>query len=232
MEAIILAGGLGTRLQGVIGTQPKCMATVNDRPFLSWLFQYLVRQKCTRVILSLGYKHDVIVDWVHEQNLPFPVDYVVESEPLGTGGGIQLALLMAKEDDVVVLNGDTMFNLSLFEIFNFHKARGANTTLGLKVMHDFNRYGIVNTDEEGAILSFEEKQPRDIGMINGGVYVINRPHFLAKNFAERFSFEKDYLEQYVTREPIYGYCSSEYFIDIGVPEDYAQSQEDFKKLFA
>ena len=232
MEAIILAGGLGTRLQGVIGAQPKCMAIVNERPFLSWIFEYLIRQKCTRVILSLGYKHDVVVNWVHEQTLPFAVDYVVESEPLGTGGGLQLALLMAKEEDVVVLNGDTMFAVNLFEFFNFHKSRGAKTTLALKLMYNFDRYGLVNIDEEGQVTSFEEKQYRENGLINGGVYVINRPSFLAKDFPERFSFEKEYLEKHVHTEPIYGYCGKEYFIDIGVPDDYAQAQHDFKTLFS
>jgi D-glycero-alpha-D-manno-heptose 1-phosphate guanylyltransferase len=232
MEAIILAGGLGTRLQGVIGAQPKCMAMVNGRPFLSWLFEYLTRQKCTRAILSLGYKHEIVTDWVVKENLPFAVDYVVESEPLGTGGGIQLALLMAQEEDVVVLNGDTMFNIDLPEILAFHKSKNTITTLALKVMHRFDRYGIVNTNEQGCITAFEEKQYREAGMINGGAYVIKREAFLDREFPQKFSFEKDFLEQVVTQQPLYGYCSSAYFIDIGVPDDYAQAQEDFKTLFS
>ena len=92
MEAIILAGGLGTRLQGVIGAFPKCMAPVNNRPFLDYLFDYLEQQKCTRVILSLGYKHKVITEWLEERDLFFEVDCVIEDEPLGTGGGILAAM--------------------------------------------------------------------------------------------------------------------------------------------
>src|SRR4051794_21372708 len=107
MEAIILAGGLGTRLQGVIGAYPKCMAQVDGKPFLAHLFEYINREKCTRVVLSLGYKHNIVVDWLETQDLYFELDYVIENEPLGTGGGIQAAIEEAATDNVVVLNGDT-----------------------------------------------------------------------------------------------------------------------------
>src|SRR6185312_6786613 len=99
MEAIVLAGGLGTRLQGVIGAYPKCMAQVNGQPFLSHIFEYLNRQKCTRVILSLGYKHRIVTDWLETQDLFFEVDCVIEDEPLGTGGGILAAIEEAAADD-------------------------------------------------------------------------------------------------------------------------------------
>ena len=115
MECIILAGGLGTRLQGVIGAYPKCMAQVAGKPFLAHLFEYLNRQKCTRVILSLGYKHRIVTDWLETQDLFFELDYITEDEPLGTGGGIQAALEEAAADDVIVLNGDTMFMVDLKE---------------------------------------------------------------------------------------------------------------------
>lgn len=231
MEAIILAGGLGTRLQGVIGAYPKCMAEVNGKPFLSHLFEYLDRQRCTRVILSLGYKHKVIIDWLETQDLFFELDYIVESEPLGTGGGIQAAIEEAESDDIAVINGDTMFMVDLKEQLNFHKTNKAATTLALKEMHDFDRYGVVNIDGSDLITSFEEKQFRKTGLINGGVYIINKEQFLAKRLPEKFSFEKDYLEKFLKERKFYGFKSDEYFIDIGIPEDYARAQEDFKSLF-
>src|ERR1035437_2510423 len=128
METIILAGGLGTRLQGVIGAQPKCMAEVNGKPFLAHLFEYIDRQECTHVILSLGYKYKVVIDWLETQDLFFELDYVIEDEPLGTGGGIQAAMEQAAADDVVVLNGDTMFLVDLREQLKFHSANKATTT--------------------------------------------------------------------------------------------------------
>ena len=231
METIVLAGGLGTRLQGVIGAYPKCMAEVNGRPFLAYLFDYLNRQKCTRVILSLGYKHKVIIDWLETQDIDFELDYIIESEPLGTGGGIQAAIEEAAADDVVVVNGDTLFMADLKKLLDFHKTNKAETTLTLKEMRNFDRYGVVHANEAGIITSFEEKQPKDIGMINGGAYVINKERFLARQMPEKFSFEKDYLERFLTEWKFYAYVSEGYFIDIGIPADYTQAQDDFKSLF-
>jgi D-glycero-alpha-D-manno-heptose 1-phosphate guanylyltransferase len=231
MEAIVLAGGLGTRLKGVIGAAPKCMAPVNDRPFLGYLFDYLNAHKCTRVILSLGYKNKAVIDWLETQDLFFELDYIIESEPLGTGGGILGAIEECATDDVVVVNGDTLFLTDLKQQMNFHRSGKAAVTLALKDMKNFDRYGVVNTDSKGTITSFEEKQARAQGDINGGVYIINRDAFLAKDFPEKFSFEKDYLEKYVIEKKFFGYKSEEYFIDIGIPEDYEKAQQDFKTLF-
>ena len=232
MEAIVLAGGLGTRLQGVIGTeQPKCMAPVNNAPFLSYLFTYLDKY-CTRVMLSLGYRSKPVIEWLDGQDVGFEVDYVIEQEPLGTGGGILAAIEDAATDDVVVVNGDTMFNINLREMMAFHRKQKAEVTLALKPMENFDRYGIVHLGANNIISSFEEKKPTEKGLINGGVYIINREAFLARPLKGKFSFEKDYLEQYVKEGKFSGFESSAYFIDIGVPADYLQAQSDFKTLFS
>ncbi len=232
MECIVLAGGLGTRLRGAIGENtPKCMAPVNGHPFLHYIFEYLTAQQCTRVILSLGHKHEVILDWLKTEQRPFEADYVLEQEPLGTGGGIQLALLQAKSEHVAVLNGDTMFRVSLKEQLDLHVAKDAETTLALKQMHNFDRYGVVNVDVNNCITSFEEKQQRETGLINGGIYVINRNAFLTRELPEKHSFEKDYLEAFVAERKFYAYASDSYFIDIGIPQDYQQAQQDFKTIF-
>lgn len=232
MECIVLAGGLGTRLKGTIGDYPKCMATINGKPFLHYIFEYLQQQGCSHVILSLGYKHEVIIEWLKTQQLSFKVSYVIEQEPLGTGGGIQLALGNAKTSNVAVLNGDTMFQVNLAELFTFHKEYQAETTLALKEMHQFERYGSVVLNEEHAIFSFEEKSFKEHGFINGGVYVINREAFLQRFLPHKFSFEKDYLEAFVSEQKFYGKVFRDYFIDIGIPEDYQKAQEDFKLLFS
>ncbi len=231
MEAIILAGGLGTRLQGVIGQHPKCMAPVDGKPFLHYVLDYLDRQGCTRAIVSLGYKHNVVMKWLESQPIYFELDVVIEDEPLGTGGGILAAMEEAESADVAVLNGDTMFVADLREQMKFHRERGASCTLALKEMQNFDRYGVVNTNDKGLITSFEEKQPRDRGMINGGIYMLNTAAFLGKQFPNKFSFEKEYLEQYVGEKKFYGFESKGYFIDIGIPEDYARAQDELKTIF-
>lgn len=226
MECIVLAGGLGTRLQSVIGTIPKCMAPVAGRPFLHHLFQYLTEQGCTRVILSLGYKHELVTQWVDAQQWPFSIAAVVESEPLGTGGGIRLAMQQAEHENVFVLNGDTMFRADLRAMAGFHAAHRSAATLALKHMQDFERYGSVHCAGDGTILSFEEKKQVKDGLINGGIYLLSKTSFEQKRLPHRCSFEKDYLEAFVAEGQFYGYRSDAYFIDIGIPADYEQAQKD------
>lgn len=230
MEVIVLAGGLGTRLQGVIGAYPKCMAEVNGRPFLAHVFDYLAQQHCVQVILSLGFKHEIVTDWVDQQELPFVVDYVIEKEPLGTGGGLLLAMQQASADNVVVVNGDTLFMVDLDRMMNFHLAHHSCATLALKKMLAFDRYGVVNTSDHGIITSFEEKSYRDEGMINGGIYIVNQKGILSKHLPPKCSMEKDYLEKYAVEKKFYGFESDSYFIDIGVPEDYQRAQYDLKTI--
>ncbi len=230
MECVVLAGGLGTRLQSVIGLYPKCMAPVNGKPFLHYIFSYLQTQGCTGIILSLGFKHEVITDWLQTELWPFAVDYVIEETPLGTGGGISLALTKATTDNVAVLNGDTMFRVDVREMFAHHIAKNAATTLALKPMQEFERYGVVRTNEEGCITAFEEKKYYSEGLINGGVYIVNKAALAAKQLPEKYSFEKDYFEAFVHEGNMYGFISDAYFIDIGIPTDYEKAQEDFKTV--
>lgn len=204
------------------------MAEVNGKPFLEYILDYLAVHGCTSIILSLGYKHEVITAWLKTRQYPMQVSHVTEQEPLGTGGGIQLALKAAVSANVAVLNGDTMFNIDLEKMMTYHEQKGSATTLALKNMHRFDRYGVVNTNADGQITAFEEKQYKEEGYINGGVYIINKEAVLSKQLPEKFSFEKDYLEKYVDENRFYGFLSDSYFIDIGIPEDYARAQNDFK----
>lgn len=231
MECIILAGGLGTRLKGVIGAVPKCMAPVLDKPFLGYVLQWLEQQQCSRVVLSLGHLHEVILQWLPTQHFTMTIDYVIETEPLGTGGGIQLAMQQCKSAHVAVLNGDTMFQVSMASLMAFHTQNKAMTTLALKEMTAFERYGVVKTNDKQVITAFEEKKFMEVGTINGGVYIIDRQQFNNLNLPKKFSFEKDYLEAIVGTGQFYGMVQEGYFIDIGIPEDYAKVQVDFKTIF-
>lgn len=231
MECIVLAGGLGTRLRGVIGEQPKCMAPVNGKPFLYYLFTYLQKQNCNHVILSLGYKNEVVLQWLQSTEWNFAIDFVIEEEPLGTGGGIRLAMQKAKAEDILVLNGDTLMLADLKALLSFHKEQKADVTITLTPMQHFDRYGTVSVNEENTIISFQEKTYCEQGLINAGVYTLNKAAFLAKASSQKFSFEKNYLEKHVGEGNLKGYQSGGYFIDIGVPADYQKAQTDFSKLF-
>lgn len=228
MEAIILAGGLGTRLRDVIGTAPKCMAMVAGEPFLAHLFRFLEAQQVQRIILSLGHGRDAVLNWVDDYAGNIKVDFVVEEEPLGTGGGILLAMSKAQEQQVFVINGDTYFDVSFAAMLKDQMDKGSEATLALKPMQHFDRYGLVKVDAENTIVAFEEKQAREEGLINGGVYCIDREAISKRSFPSKFSFEKEYLEKVVEEKALQGFISEAYFIDIGIPADYVQAQKDFK----
>ncbi len=244
MEVIVLAGGLGTRLRSVIHEIPKCLAPVGGVPFLQYLLDWLSAYSVEHVVFSVGYLREQIIDFVKDHEWPFSYDFAVEEEPLGTGGGIRLALDMCKGDHVFVVNGDTFYPVDLTK-FKFDKA----ITLALKPMKDFDRYGTVVVSEGPTadeiyfsgrgpknqissaiatpthnIIAFKEKQHCEEGLINGGVYAIDRSRLDLSSLPERFSFEKEVLEPGAAIGEVGGVVSDAYFIDIGIPEDYGRAQ--------
>jgi D-glycero-alpha-D-manno-heptose 1-phosphate guanylyltransferase len=228
-QAIILAGGLGTRLRSVVSDLPKCMAPVAVRPFLFHVINYLRMQGIENFIFSLGYKHEMIENYLKEQFSTLQYEVVIEEEPLGTGGAIQLACSQSKQKNVIIANGDTLFKINVRELSAFHNQHKADCTLALKPMKRFDRYGVVEVNEAGVISDFKEKQFYEEGLINGGLYALNVEHLLSKKFPAKFSFEKEYLEKYYQQGNIYGLVQDSYFIDIGIPEDYERVQHELKK---
>lgn len=225
-ECIILAGGLGTRLRSAVPGLPKCMAPVAGKPFLSFVIDHFQAHGVAQFIFSLGYKHEMIQDYLHHAYASLPKKYVIEKEPLGTGGAIQLACRQATTDNILVLNGDTLFKISPASLASFHRQHAAACTLALKPMQHFNRYGTVELQDNGAVKSFKEKQYYESGYINGGIYILQTNAFLKEGLPEKFSFEKDYLEQLYTQRPMFGMVQDAYFIDIGIPEDYEKANAE------
>ena len=225
-ECIILAGGLGTRLRTAVPDLPKCMAPVNEKPFLSHVIDYAVANGVTDFIFSLGYLHEYIEAFLKEKYPALHYKIAIENEPLGTGGAIMLASKKARQENVLVLNGDTMFKVNIQALMDFHLQHHSDCTLALKPMHKFDRYGMVEINQENHVQSFQEKRYYEEGLINGGVYVLNVPSFNQKAFSEKFSFEKDYLEKYVQSVKMMGMIQDEYFIDIGIPEDFERAGKE------
>jgi len=220
---IILAGGFGTRLSTVVKDVPKPMAPINDQPFLHYIFKELQHQNIKEVVLSVGHLKDVIQDFFQDNYLGISIQYAIENEPLGTGGGIKHAFNFV-EEDAFVLNGDTFFDINLSTLKN----EDADITLALKPIFNFDRYGTVEVDEAQRIISFNEKKHCEHGLINGGVYYFKKSLFDKIETDFRFSFEKDVLEKHLSDLQIQGKIFDNYFIDIGIPEDYKQAQIDFK----
>lgn len=226
-EAIILAGGLGTRLRSVVSDLPKCMAPVAGKPFLFYVINYLRSQGVEKFIFSLGYKHEAIEEHLNDQFNTLDYEVVIEEEPLGTGGAARLACTKATAGNVLLANGDTMFRVNIPELVSFHDSHKADCTLSLKPMEKFDRYGVVELNADKSVKSFKEKQYYETGLINGGLYAINTAKFLAEKFPEKFSFEKDYLESKFNERKMLGLVQNGYFIDIGIPEDFNRAQTEF-----
>jgi D-glycero-alpha-D-manno-heptose 1-phosphate guanylyltransferase len=225
-EAIILAGGLGTRLRAAVPDLPKCMAPVNGKPFLSYVINHLQSQGIEHFIFSLGYKSEVIIDFLAKEFPSLLFKTTIEEEPLGTGGAVKKACKIAKDKCVLVTNGDTLYKVDVEIIAGVHCLSGASCSLTLKPMKNFNRYGVVEVDNHCLIKSFKEKQFYESGLINGGVYALHTHKFLEENLPDKFSFETDYLEKYFQIRRMFGIIQDEYFIDIGIPEDFERAQKE------
>ena len=229
MEAIVLAGGLGTRLASRLHGLPKPMAPVAGRPFLEILLNQLRRSGCTRVLLSVGHQHTVIQDHFGASFHGMPLDYVVESVPLGTGGAIRLALAQAREESVLVLNGDTFLDADYAAMLRFHAAAGAAVTLAVVHRDDVSRYGSV-TIEGQRIAGFQEKGNSGPGYISAGTYVLARNLAWPPALPEKFSIETDFFMPEVARLRPAAFKVDGFFLDIGIPEDYDRAQTELAQF--
>ena len=230
-EAIILAGGLGTRLRSVVSDIPKCMAPVSGKPFLYYVTDYLHNEGIEHFIFSVGYKHDIIEEYLQKNCRHLNYTISLEKEALGTGGAVQLACEKTVAKNLFVCNGDTLYKIDLKAFGQFHESVKATCTLALKPMHYFDRYGVVELNKDGSVKTFKEKQYYTTGLINGGVYALEVAEFLNEQLPEKFSFEKDFLEKTINEKEtkrIFGMIQDEYFIDIGIPEDYKKAAEELQ----
>lgn len=231
-EAIILAGGFGTRLQAVVSDVPKPMAPINKEPFLNYVFDYLKHYQIEHLVLSTGHLADKISEYYKNEFKGIKISYAKEETPLGTGGGIRKAMEKCKTGDVLVLNGDSFFDVNIKSHYRNHVFKQADCTLALRKVKNAARYGTIQLGRLNRISAFKEKDNKAVqGLINGGVYILNREVYLNKTEENvPFSIEKDFYEKKLNELSIFGYEYDGYFIDIGIPEDYSKAQIDFKNF--
>lgn len=225
MEAIVLAGGLGTRLRAAVPDLPKPMAPVAGRPFLERLLDYWIAQGVTRFILSTGYRHETLAAHFGAAFHGAAIRQVVEDRPLGTGGGLLLARSAVEAaGPFLVLNGDTFFEVALRALRDFHAARGAEATLSLFRSPQQGRYTGIKVGKEGEIQSLSAGKKG--GLANGGVYLMEGSFLEGGPWPPRsaVSLEEDILPFAVRAgRRVYGMECAGRFLDIGVPEDYARA---------
>jgi D-glycero-alpha-D-manno-heptose 1-phosphate guanylyltransferase len=225
MEAIVLAGGLGTRLAARLSGIPKAMAPVGERPFLEILLEQLRRAGCARALLSVGYLHEVIEEHFGAEYSGMQLEYVVEETPLGTGGAIRRALEAANTEFVLALNGDTFLDADYRAMLRFHADERATFTVAVTHQPDIARYGGVVV-RGGRVVGFEEKGRSGPGWINAGAYVLPREMEWPAALGEKFSFEKDFLAREIGGPGVAAFEVDGFFLDIGVPEDLDRAQQE------
>ncbi|MDX2173473.1 MAG: nucleotidyltransferase family protein [Bacteroidota bacterium] len=243
--AIILAGGFGTRLQSVVADVPKPMAPINGEPFLNYQLSYLKHYGIKNIVFSTGYLAEKISEYYKTNVNGLTISYSHESSPLGTGGGIKLAMDKTMDNDVFVLNGDSFFDVDLKEFYNQHLIHQANFSIAIRNVQNANRYGTIELSpyflkdsspqlekDFFKIKSFVEKsESNSRGYINGGIYILNKEQYLKHTKTNSaFSIEKNFFELQCQIQNIGAFFSNGYFIDIGIPEDYLKAQHDFKEF--
>ena len=234
MEAVILAGGLGTRLRGVVPDLPKPMAPVGGRPFLEHQFDYWIDQGVSRFVLSLGYRQEAFVQHFGDTYRGAEIAYSVESQPLGTGGGVLLATNHLRgQGAFLVLNGDTLGDVVLPKLLTWHGNSSAAMTLALIRMPASGRFSSVDVDAEGRVLAFRESGHAPKPLVSAGVYIVERTFLASLGWigGDRFSMEAEGFPRMLKRrERLYGCEALTRFLDIGVPEDYYRADEFIHNL--
>jgi D-glycero-alpha-D-manno-heptose 1-phosphate guanylyltransferase len=230
LKAILLAGGKGTRLQSVVPEIPKPMAFVCGTPFLEILLKNLIGQGINEITLSVGYRHEIIMDYFGDSFLEVPLNYVVEDIPLGTGGALRKAVQSTTgRSPCFVFNADTFIEVNLSEMYRGYLASGLDVGMVLEHMDDVSRYGRVTLDsEKKQVIRFEEKSGCEAGFVNMGVYILRPDLFGHFEFANTFSLEKDLFIEKLPNISIFPWITKGYFIDIGIPEDYMRAQSELR----
>lgn len=223
-EAIVLAGGLGTRLRKVVSEVPKPMAPVAGRPFLEILLRKLSNKGFSRVVLSIGYKSDLIISYFGDSFAGMEIIYTVEESPLGTGGAVRLAIEKCSADYVYIFNGDTYLDLNIDVIEKQWQSNQRPIIVGLHV-RDAARYGKLLVDS-GRVVGFSEKGITGPGLINAGVYIFNKKQIHQYPIGLAFSLENDYLVNEIKKGSFDLFLTKGKFIDIGIPEDYERAQRE------
>lgn len=235
MQAVILAGGFGTRLRSLVSDKPKSMAVIKDKPFIEYQIKYLQNQGIRDLVLCVGYKHEQIIDYFKDgSSISMKIEYSIEKEPLGTGGAIKNALDLL-QDDFLVMNGDTIVNIQYSDIYEFHNFRKADVTMVLVKVHDNSRYGSVAIDDNNNIISFMEKNiSSNISLVNAGIYIMKKNSINWNDLPKVFSLEKDLFPKLVSSKTFVGYKCESFFIDIGIPKDLKRLESEiasFRWLF-
>jgi D-glycero-alpha-D-manno-heptose 1-phosphate guanylyltransferase len=224
INAAILTGGLGTRLQTVVSDRPKALAQVGGRPFVSYLLDHLCKFQISKAVFCTGYLGEMIESYFSTSYKNLDLAYSREPFALGTAGALKLALPLLNTEQLLILNGDSYCDLDIDDFIEFHKQRNALISISVASVGDSGRYGTVRLDDRGEVIFFKEKNGmHSAGLINAGLYIIDRSVIANIPDGKKMSLELDLFPRYLGNA-LYGFPTDGFFIDIGIPEDYEKAQ--------
>lgn len=234
IQAVVLCGGLGTRLQGVLPKVPKALAPVAGRPFLDYLFARLAAASISNIVLCTGHGREAIEEeYGNDAHCELSILYSTEYRPLGTAGALKNAEQAIRSNPFLLLNGDSLLDIDYEQLINAHRISGAIATVALTMAEDPNRYGRVVLSSNREIEKFEEKSgslsEENSAWVNAGVYALDR--YILQEIPRTtgtLSFERDVLPKLVGRG-LFGLPCGGFFIDIGVPEAYERAQKEIPR---
>jgi D-glycero-alpha-D-manno-heptose 1-phosphate guanylyltransferase len=229
IDAIVLAGGRGTRLSSVVSDRPKVLADVGGRPFIAYLLDLLQGAGVRRTVLSVGYMADLVQECIGTRHGSMEISYSREEQPLGTGGGARLAADFVLSNPVLALNGDSYCHVNLPDLVRFHGERGGRGTLTVLRLADVSRYGRVRLDDARRVICFDEKVAGEPGFINAGVYVLDADLLRSLPRGQPVSLERESFPAWIAHG-LYGFQSQGPFLDIGTPTSYAEAGRFFARL--
>lgn len=221
-QAVVLAGGLGTRLGELTEETPKPLLPVGGRPFLEWVLDNLARRDVEEVVLAIGYRAEVFDAWLADYRAPLLIRTYLEEEPLGTGGALPV-IAGDLDDTFAVLNGDTLLDAPVQALGALRHRTGAAAAVALRRVPDIGRYGGVSLDGD-RVLTFDEKGGTGPGLVNGGIYVLTTD--AVARLGSPSSIERDLLPALAVERALVGLPTDGFFIDIGVPDTYASAQAE------
>jgi len=230
ISVAILVGGLGTRLKPVVDDRPKVMASINGRPFLTYLLDQINDAGLTDVILCVGYMGKYIEAEMGQTYRNLTLHYSYEQEPLGTGGALRNAQDFINSDTILLMNGDSYCQYNAGNFLSFHEKNNAVASLLLTFVGDTSRYGAVKINDHNHVLAFEEKRSfTGPGWINAGIYLIDRTTISEIPVKRFVSLEKEIFPSLIGKG-LYGFMNEGLFLDIGTPDDLAKAGGLLKQL--
>lgn len=228
VTAVILAGGLGTRLRMVVSDRPKVIAVINGRPFITYLLDQVENAGLQKVVLCTGYMAEVVAKEIGETYKTLRIIYSEEVEPLGTAGALKLAEPYLNSEYILVLNGDSYVEVDLNKFFKWNFTMGCTASIVLSQVDDVSRYGQVLVVEDDQVISFEEKgEESGPGWINAGIYLLKRVLISTISPNINISLERDIVPLWIS-QGLHGYRCRGRFLDIGTPEAYNMAHHFFR----